>query len=608
MPDGPVKVGVEGADVAFVTAVRQTGGTTCDGRVRGTGNPTGVDADLAVTTTHETQADLAPEGPSDADLLARVREGDQNAYGELYVRHEPAATSLARYLTRSNHEADDVVADAFARVLRAIKGGKGPTEAFRPYLLTAVRRTVWRHSEEANHHRLAASDDEAEMIDLRLAVEPEDRTDEGIILRAFQGLPERWQLVLWHTEIEGQPPAHVAPLLGLSPNATAALAVRAREGLRQAFLQAHLQAQPPDSCRFSVEHLGSFVRDGLGKRDNAKVEAHLAECEDCQALQGELGSLNKALRSVVGPAVLGAGAARWLQTRAAESAPQVSGLEQARQVANRIRFPQALGAAGAAAFLVATLGLNSDLGRSPVPQLDAAEAEPIVETVLPERVVDVALIGTTEPDRASGVQQGACEGPALPLSLPEGATPTGAALVQTDQAGTEPTVLDPDAASGFQNVGSGGTIVGDGALCVGEVLEPLTGAPASTALVVSFLDQLGNLQILLVPQVVEVVQDAVTRVSDLATSLNARLTTFLEGVNDALATNPGSDGIGGTIDDTIGGTGVDVPDVPDTSIDLPPVTPPTVGGTVDGVVGGVDDVVGGVGDTVDGVVCGLLGC
>jgi RNA polymerase sigma factor (sigma-70 family) len=607
-----VKAAVEPADVAFVTSIRQTGVTSCDGRVRDTREPTGVDADLAVITTHETQADLAPEGPSDADLLLRVRNGDQNAYGELYVRHEPAATSLARYLTRSNHEADDVVADAFARVLRAIKGGAGPTEAFRPYLLTAVRRTVWRHSEEANHHRLAASDDEAEMIDLRLAVEPEDRTDEGIILQAFQGLPERWQLVLWHTEIEGQPPAQVAPLLGLSPNATAALAVRAREGLRQAFLQAHLQAQPPESCRFSVEHLGSFVRDGLGKRDNAKVEAHLADCEECQALQSELGSLNKALRSVVGPAVLGAGAARWLQTRAAETAPQVSGLEQARQVAHRIRFPQALGAAGAAAFLFATLGLNSNLGRSPVPQLDAAAATPIAETVVPERVVDVALIGTTEPDRASGVQATACEGAVLPLSLPAGATPTSASLVQTDRAVTVPTILDPDAANDFTPVDTGGatTLVGDGSLCVTDLIQPLDGAPANTGLVVGFLDDLGNLQLLLVPQIVDQVRDAVTQISELATTINAQLADYLRDVTAALEQTAGADGVSGTLDDVVGGTGVEVPELPTGggSIDLPAVETPDVGTVVDDTVSGVEDVVGGVGDTVDGVVCGLLGC
>jgi RNA polymerase sigma factor (sigma-70 family) len=567
---------------------------------------------MAATTTMELRGDQRPDGPADADLLLRVRAGDRDAYGDLYLRHEPAATSLARYLTRSNHEADDVVADAFARVLRAIKGGAGPTEAFRPYLLTAVRRTVWRHAEEKNHTRLAATEDEAELLDLRLAVEPEDRTDEGIILRAFQELPERWQLVLWHTEIEGQPPAAVAPLLGLSPNATAALAVRAREGLRQAFLQAHLQARPADSCRFSVEHLGSFVRDGLGKRDNAKVEAHLADCEECRDLQGELGSLNKALRSIVGPAVVGAGAVRWLQARSAEAAGGSGAIGHAHAVAHRLRFPQAVGLAGAAAALFVTLGVSSDLARPPdPPAVDAASAQPVadVATRPPADVVEAALLAPPAQD-GQGVVQAACDGATLPLSLPDGATPTGATLAQTG-GGTEPSVVDPGTAADFAPVGSDGVVlVGDGAACVSNMIGSLAEAPADTGLVVTFLDHLGNLQVLVVPQIVGVVEDALTAAVDLADQTNQALAAFYAALAEQLPTVPGGV-VPGTIDGVLPGDGTGgpaLPDVPTGGVPDLPSLPPVVddvGGVVDDTVGGIVD---GVGGTLDGVVCGLLGC
>ena len=46
-------------------------------------------------------------------------------------------------------------------------------------------------------------------------------------------------MVLWHTEVEQQKPADIAPLLGMSANSVSALAYRAREGLRQAFLSQH---------------------------------------------------------------------------------------------------------------------------------------------------------------------------------------------------------------------------------------------------------------------------------------------------------------------------------------------------------------------------------
>ena len=452
------------------------------------------------TISGDLEGDVTAAGPSDADLLERVRAGDREAYGELWIRHEPAATSLARYLTRSNHDADDVVADAFARVLRAINGGAGPTEAFRPYLLTAVRRTAWRRSEDASRHRLGAEEDEADLLDLRLTVEAEDRSDEALVLLAFQELPERWQLVLWHTEIEGQPPAAVAPLLGLSANATAALAVRAREGLRQSYLQAHLQSRPADTCRFSVEHLGSFVREGLGKRDTAKVEAHLADCDDCQGLQADLGSLNKALRSVVGPAVLGAGAAQYLQGAGTASSGGVEVVDHAQAVAHRVRFPHAVGLAGAAAALMITLGLSSDLGRpAEAPPADTSEVVPVA--LAGPGIVDQSLVGT-DAVATPGVSADPCSGAALPLSLPAGATPTGARLVSAEGAGTEPSNVDPATTAGWQTVASGDAVlVGEQAACVTDLIAPLADAPANTALAVTFLDRLGQLHVLVVPQV-----------------------------------------------------------------------------------------------------------
>jgi len=562
--------------------------------------PEAVTTRQMTTTSEEVQADLRVVGPSDAHLLERVRSGDRDAYGDLYLRHEPAATSLARYLTRSDHEADDVVADAFARVLRAIDGGAGPTEAFRPYLLTAVRRTVWRRSEDAGRHRLVGSDDEAEMLDLRLAVEPEDHTDEGLVLRAFQNLPERWQLVLWHTEIEGQPPAVVAPLLGLSPNATAALAVRAREGLRQAYLQAHLQARPADGCRFSVEHLGSFVRDGLGKRDTAKVEAHLAECHECQDLQTDLGSLNKALRSVIGPAVLGAGVTQYLRDAAGTGRGATGGvdvLDHARSVAHRLRFPHAVGLAGATAALLVTLGLASDLARpTESPPAGAATAEIASTVAVGPAVVDSSLVGTGALP-TPGVTATACAGVALPLSLPDGATPTGATLLRTDDAGTEPSTVDPATVAGWETVDRGGAVlVGDQAACVGDLVEPLTGAPDDTALAVSYLDVLGRLRVLVVPQVVSVVRDAVTAVAGLAVALDVQ--AYLDAVLQQYADLVEADGAATT---GPAGGGIDAADLPSGGVPDLPALPPVVD-DVDDTVGGVVDGVGGL---VDGATAGL---
>ena len=71
----------------------------------------------------------------------------------------------------------------------------------------------------------------------------------GIAADAFAQLAQRWQTVLLCTEFEGATPAMIAPQLGLTANGVAALAYRAREGLRQAYLDQYLPSQSRRGCR-----------------------------------------------------------------------------------------------------------------------------------------------------------------------------------------------------------------------------------------------------------------------------------------------------------------------------------------------------------------------
>jgi RNA polymerase sigma factor (sigma-70 family) len=256
---------------------------------------------------------LSPEPlpPSDADLIAASRSGDATAYDILYRRHAAAARSLARQLVRGQAEADDVVAETFAKILDLMRRGGGPEGAFRPYLLTAVRRAAYdRHRAERRQivtDRLETFDPGVPFADP--AVADLERT---MIARAFASLPERWQAVLWHTEIEGARPAEVATLLGLTANGVAALAYRAREGLRQAYLQMHLSGAARAGCRPVAAKLGAYVRGGLAKRDAAMVARHLDQCADCRRIFAELGDVNVAFKAIVAPVVLGPAAAAYL--------------------------------------------------------------------------------------------------------------------------------------------------------------------------------------------------------------------------------------------------------------------------------------------------------
>ena len=239
------------------------------------------------------------QGPSDTELITLVRRGELAAYGTLFERHAGAAYNLARQLTRSSMEADDLVAEAFTKVLDTLRGGKGPDSAFRAYLLTALRHTAY--DKTRRDRKLDLTEDMADLSGKADAlIVPFTDTavrglDRSLAAKAFARLPERWQAVLWHTEIERQRPAEVAPILGLTANGVSALAYRAREGLRQAYLQVHLREATGVRCRATTDRLGAWIRDGLSKREAAQVEAHLDECVQCRACVAELDDLNGAL-------------------------------------------------------------------------------------------------------------------------------------------------------------------------------------------------------------------------------------------------------------------------------------------------------------------------
>ncbi|GAB1509418.1 RNA polymerase sigma factor [Actinophytocola sp. KF-1] len=241
---------------------------------------------------------------SDAELIAAVRRGDSEAYGALYERHLHAAKRAASCLSGTDAEREDLVADAFTRVLRVLREGGGPTEEFRAYLLVTLRNAAISGSRGATVSLYA---DVPETYLPRPGGDPVvHRWDANAAASAFASLPERWRTVLWHTEVEDESPAEVAPLLGLRPNGVAALAYRAREGLRQAYLRAHLAEVESRECRATVSKLAGWVRSSVPGPLSRKISRHLALCADCRARADTLATVNAELRSSVAPLLLGA--------------------------------------------------------------------------------------------------------------------------------------------------------------------------------------------------------------------------------------------------------------------------------------------------------------
>ncbi|HEY1619076.1 MAG TPA: hypothetical protein VGG25_15755 [Streptosporangiaceae bacterium] len=167
---------------------------------------------------------------SDAELLNQIRSGGPDCYSVLRARHGAAAACLADRLGLGPEQAAGSVDTAFALVLDAIKRGGGPTDAFRPYLLTAVRRAAVGASVPADEQQLP---DPGQPLD-----GPPAAGGLGVPLAAaYLSLPERWRAALWHADIERAAPPDIAPVLGLAAAEVTELTANARAGLRHAYLQ-----------------------------------------------------------------------------------------------------------------------------------------------------------------------------------------------------------------------------------------------------------------------------------------------------------------------------------------------------------------------------------
>lgn len=301
----------------------------------------------------------------DADLLAAAGEGDEQASDELFRRHHTAVLRYARGLVRDQHLAEDLASEAFTRTFAAMRQGRGPRDACRPYLYTVVRNTAtdWARGDR----RTVVTDQVADW-----AAAPEDDPAPDVdeldaLVRAFRSLPERWQTVLWYTVIDDEPVAQVAELLGMEKGAVSQLSFRAREGLRQAFLAASAGGRP--ECAEFTAQLAANVRRP-GRRRTRALRRHLESCADCRSAAKEMTDLNGRLRRAlpIGAVLLGAPSAPF-----SPLAPAGAGAGWA--------LPAAVAGGVATGIAIIIFGTGGDGAQAPRPEAaPPSSAVPVTET------------------------------------------------------------------------------------------------------------------------------------------------------------------------------------------------------------------------------------
>jgi RNA polymerase sigma-70 factor (ECF subfamily) len=175
-------------------------------------------------------ADFPPSEDIDALLMARTAAGDSGAFEELVIRNQSDAWALAVHYLGNAAEAEDVVQEAFLRLLQAAPRYK-PTAGFRTYFsrivvrlcldFRAKRRPVY--GEALPDRADAARDPEAVFRDQQTA---------GKLRRAVETLPPAQRMALLLRDLEGFTYSDIAKTMNTSAKAVDSLLQRARQALR----------------------------------------------------------------------------------------------------------------------------------------------------------------------------------------------------------------------------------------------------------------------------------------------------------------------------------------------------------------------------------------
>jgi RNA polymerase sigma-70 factor (ECF subfamily) len=157
--------------------------------------------------------------------------------------HLDAAYNLARWLTRNEHDAEDVVQDAFVRAFRFFEGMRG-TNA-RPWLLRIVRNSCYTWLEKNRPGEVVPLDD-AGMVDSEIETighsNPAESNPEVILLQsanrklvnqALEELPPGYREVVVMRELEDMSYKEIAEVAGIPIGTVMSRLARGRELLRR---------------------------------------------------------------------------------------------------------------------------------------------------------------------------------------------------------------------------------------------------------------------------------------------------------------------------------------------------------------------------------------
>ena len=168
---------------------------------------------------------------TDADLVARCRAGDVNAFETLYRQHAPRLHALATRMAGSPQDGEDLLQEIFLQAYRKLGSFKGDAA-----LGTWLYRLAVNHCLDHVRSRQAKMSKLTGTLDDEAADEPVARRDTPVarldLERALRQLPDGCRAAFVLHDVEGFDHREVANLLGIAEGTSKSQVFKARMKLR----------------------------------------------------------------------------------------------------------------------------------------------------------------------------------------------------------------------------------------------------------------------------------------------------------------------------------------------------------------------------------------
>ena len=153
-------------------------------------------------------------GPSDAELVSRIAEGDRQAEAEMCRRMAPRIRLYGRRHLRSPASADDLVQQVLVKVLEALRVARLlEPDKLAAFVLGTCRMTVLDQRRSIHRQETLLAMFGSDLVPAPL---PAPRLDDRQLTRCVQALRERERTVIVMTFYDEQTAGETARRLGTS--------------------------------------------------------------------------------------------------------------------------------------------------------------------------------------------------------------------------------------------------------------------------------------------------------------------------------------------------------------------------------------------------------